>query len=440
MFLSRARRLTQQSTVRLALGLILVFLMVTAVAGALTFFFVQQEVNRMADARLTAQADLIEAAIAQDGDLPDPAVGQQYLVITDNGEIGSLPFETPDRRDGAYFYDRQGPEFRYLIRTLPSGERVVISENAERQDELLDTLLGGLFAALGGILVIGIIASLWFALRSQRRLDLISAGLGKVAQGDLNARITLPGRADDLSQLAGRINATTDRLSQSMEQMRVQSSNIAHDLRTPLARLRAGLETSLNDLALHEKPVAEDTLETALEQIDQLVATFNALLRLSRIESGAGKSAFKTVDLGDLAEHLSDTYRPVVDDCGQSLVLEITEPAQVLGDWDLLVQLLANLIQNALRYGEEGHVIKVQVHGHTVSLVDQGPGIPLDERENVLKPLYQMEKTRQNDGFGLGLSMVAATAKLHDATLSLSDGHDGRGLTVTIRFPKLTNL
>lgn len=440
MFLSRIREYARLSAVRLTLSLLFVFASVTIFAWVGTFWLVEREMNRMLDARLAAQADLVADALNSGVDLPLPGFGQSIAVVTNTGTRGTLPFSIPDRRDGTYLYDRRGPEFRYLIRTTTIGDKIIISENAERQDELLETLTGGLQVSLLGMLIAGLVAGLWLASRGQKRVDLISSGLARVAQGHLKTRISLPGRADDLSMLADRINATTERLGHSVEQMRVQSSNIAHDLRTPLARLRAGIETSVINLTEHNQPVDADVLGSALEQIDRLVGTFNALLRVARIESGAGRDAFETVDLKALAEYIAETFEPVVEDAGQHLRLDIADAAQIKGDRDLLVQLAANLIQNALRYGSAGQQITLAIHGTVVSVIDQGPGIPFSEREKVLQPLYQLEQARQNDGFGLGLSMVAAISDLHDANLSLSDGHDGRGLAVTLRFPKLTNL
>ena len=137
---------------------------------------------------------------------------------------------------------------------------------------------------------------------------------------------------------------------------------------------------------------------------------------------------------------VGETFGPVIEDAGQNLNIDITEPAQIKGDRDLLVQLMANLIQNALRYGQDGQTITVRLHGSVLSVTDQGPGIPFAEREKVFQPLYQLETTRQSEGFGLGLSLVRAISELHDADLSLSDGDSGRGLRVTVRFPKFTNL
>ena len=440
MFLNRIKGLLQQSAFRLTLGLLFVFAIVTALAGVGTYLLVEREMNRMADARLTAQAVLIGDALQDGAPLPPPAFGQQYVVITNEGTIGSLPFAIPDRKDGTYVYDRRGPEFRYLVQTGSNGAQIIISENAERQDELLETLTGGLQVSILGTLLAGALAGLWFAVRGQKRVDLISRGLSQIASGDLDTRITLPKPNDDLSLLSHRINQTTERLSYVMDQMRVQSSNIAHDLRTPLARLRAGIETSLIDLTDRDQPVDADALGAALEQIDHIIGTFNALLRLSRVESGAGKAGFEVVQLDELCDHIAETFAPVIEDAGQSLTAEISNPEQINGDKDLLTQLVANLIQNALRYGADGQRITLQVNGYVLSVVDQGPGIPFAEREKVLQPLYQLEKTRQAEGFGLGLSMVAAIAELHGATLSLSDGHDGVGLSVTLRFPQLTKM
>jgi len=275
------------------------------------------------------------------------------------------------------------------------------------------------------------------ARRAQARLNTINDGLAQVAQGQLDCPIKLDGR-DDLSLLAERINATTKRLDHAFSLMRVQSSNIAHDLRTPLARLRAQIEVNLIALTQQNRQITPDDLSAALEQIDQITATFEALLRLARIESGAGREAFASIDLKSLVEEVSEAFGPVVEDAGQTLCIEMTNPATVHGDHDMLVQLLANLIQNALQHGAQEQTILLHVHGTYLSIRDQGPSIPLKEREKVLQPLYQGEKTRQGKGSGLGLALVRAIADLHKADLALSDGPKGQGLTVSLQFPSPT--
>ncbi len=437
MFLNQFRALRRLSAVRLTLSLLLVFGAVTVIAWIGTFILVEREMDRLVDTRLEAQLAAVNAALDADEDLPQPGFGQEISVTIGGETLGFLSIPIQRQADGIYEFepeDDEAPDYRYLIQNRGDG-RIIVAEKTERQGELRGILSAGMWVSLIGTLAAGLIAGVWLAFRGQRRLDRIGAGLARVAEGDLDTVISLPGRTDDLTLLADRTNATTARLKQVVEQMRVQSSNIAHDLRTPLARLRAQIETNLLALSENGKPVSVDDLGAALEQIDTITGTFNALLRLARIEDGEGKAAFAPVDLGSLAQQVSATFGPVIEDAGQSLDLQIADDATITGDHDLLVQLVANLIQNALRYGPDGQSITLSIAGTQLSVCDQGPGIPAANRVQVLQPLFQLESARQNDGFGLGLSMVRAICKLHDADLTLADGPNGRGLAVMVEFP-----
>ena len=428
MFLSRFSSLLRLSAVRQALGFLLLFSFISIVAWGGTFLLVSREMQRNADARLSERMDAAIAALDAGQNLPELDSNETAVFVADNVQEG---FRTDDPDDGS-------DEVRYMVRATSHG-RLQLGENMELQDELRDMLAGGMQISLIATLFLTSLFGLWIARRSQERVNTISSGLARVAQGDLGARIALPGN-DDLSLLANRIDVTAARLETVMTQMRVQSSNIAHDLRTPLARLRAQLETNLLALIERDKPVKADDLQDALEQIDRITSTFEALLRLARIESGAGRDAFKTVSLESLIVEIARTYEPVVEEVGQTLVVDIQDAGSIWGDHDMLVQLLANLIQNALRHGAAEQSINIRVHGARVIVTDEGPGIPFEERENVLLPLHQGEATRQGEGFGLGLALVRAISELHDADLSLSDGPNGRGLCVTINFPRLTKL
>ncbi|MEM1289028.1 MAG: HAMP domain-containing sensor histidine kinase [Pseudomonadota bacterium] len=430
MFFDRAKAALRLSAVRHTLWLLGLFSLITIFAWGGTYWLVQREMFRTVDERLSVRMEAAKVALAQGGPLPEPLDGQT-AELTD----GRFP-------EGFKTIDSAAPrsvEFRYLVQTTPEGQ-IRLGENTERLEELRDILAGGMQLTLAGTLLITAIAGLWLARRGQARLGQINAGLAKIAQGHLDTRIALDGPEDDLSLLAKRIDGTAERLEDAMTQMRVQSSNIAHDLRTPLARLRAQLETSLLALVEKQHPVGEDELGEALEQIDHITATFEALLRLARIESGAGREAFEQVNLRSLADGLQETFGAVLEDDNSKLEVDINDPRSVDGDADMLFQLFANLIQNALRHGEGGTIVTLRVQGVTVSVSDEGPGIPFSEREKVLQPLYQRETTRQGEGFGLGLSLVRAIADLHQATFSLSDGPNGRGLTVSVRFPQLTKL
>jgi len=428
MSLSPLSAFLRLSTVRQTLWLLGVFCCISVVAWGGTYLLIQREMLRTVDARLEQRMAASIAAVRNAQPLPTPLVGETAEWFTER------------RPDGFYSRDveNRGGEFRFLVRTTEQG-RIRLGENTERQEELRDMLAGGMQWSLAATLVITCLVGVWMARRGQARLNTINTGLSAVAAGQLETRIALDGQ-DDLSLLADRINATTARLDTAMSQMRVQSSNIAHDLRTPLARLRAHLEQSLLSATETAQPVSPEVLGAALEQIDRITGTFDALLRLARIESGAGRDAFAPLSLGALAEQVAEVFGPVVEDAGQVLVLDVTAPASVPADRDLLVQLCANLIQNALRYGAEGQTITLRVHGPRLSISDEGPGIPFAERENVLQPLYQGSSTRQNEGFGLGLSLVRAIADLHGAGFTLSDGPNGRGLRVSLQFANLTEL
>ncbi|MEM8553486.1 MAG: HAMP domain-containing sensor histidine kinase [Pseudomonadota bacterium] len=421
--MNRLSALLRLSAVRHTLWLLGLFSLITLAAWGATYWLVQREMLRAVDERLITRMETAASALNAGDALPPPGDGETAVLVAPQQNDG---FETDD-------LEPDGTEMRYLLRTTPQGQ-IVLGENTERQEELRDILAAGMQLSLVATLLLTTLAGLWLARTGQQRLNTISDGLAEVAQGKLSQRITLSGQ-DDLSVLAARINATTARLEDAMTQMRVQSSNIAHDLRTPLARLRAQIEASLTAASEQDRGVNPEELTAALEQIDGITGTFEALLRLSRIESGAGRDAFKPISLRSLVETVAETFGPVVEDAGQSLTLEIAEPAFIEGDEALLIQALANLIQNALRYCADGQTIGLRVHGARLSITDEGPGIPLAEREKVLQPLYQGETTRQGEGFGLGLSMVRAISELHAARLSLSDGPGGKGLTVTLHFP-----
>ncbi|MEM9099909.1 MAG: HAMP domain-containing sensor histidine kinase [Pseudomonadota bacterium] len=423
MFLSQISVLWSLSTIRQTVGLLLIFLAIKLLAWGGTYLLIERQMYNAVDARLIERMDEAERALAEERALPPPDDGQVAELTADDWPPGFTTRES----------EGPGPEMRYLSKYTPQGQ-VLIGENTERQDELRDILSAGMQLSLFASLIAAILAGLWMARRGQARLSKINVGLAMVAQGRLDTRITLDGN-DDLSLLAQRIDATTYRLEQAMTQMQVQASNIAHDLRTPLARLRASVESSLIALVENNRAVKADDLGAALEQIDQLSATFDALLRLARIQSGTGRDAFQPVDLGELIHEVAETYRPVIEEAGQTLVLDCNHTTSCQGDPNLLAQMMGNLLQNALRHGSRGQTITLYVHGLRIILTDQGPGIPVASREKVLQPLYQSEKVRQGPGFGLGLSMVRAIAELHSATLSLSDGPRGQGLSVEIALP-----
>ena len=406
--------------------MLMAYSLISVLAWGGTYWLVQREMFRVVDVRLADRMDAASKALERG--LPLPPTGE--------GETATL---TQDRSRLGFWTDpQQGAETRYMQRVTPEGT-ILLGENTERQEELRDILAVGMQLSLLGCLMAAGGAAVLMARRAQKRLNAVTKGLAEIARGDLSRRIQIDGQ-DDLSLVAGRINATTDRLERAIADMRVQSSNIAHDLRTPLARLRAEIETALIALVEEERSVTEADLSEALKQIDRITGTFEALLRLSQIENGMSRAGFVPVSLEKLVDNIAGTFGPVIEDAGQFLKVEMRAPATVHGDSSLLVQVLANLIQNALRYGPKGQIITLRCYDRQLSVCDEGPGIPVEDRARVLQPLYQMEAARQGEGYGMGLSIVRAIVDLHRTELTFADGDHGRGLTATVRFPKPTKL
>jgi signal transduction histidine kinase len=226
-----------------------------------------------------------------------------------------------------------------------------------------------------------------------------------------------------------------DRIVGLMENLRQVSNDVAHDLRTPLSRLRQDLEEAQKrELTA---PELKRVIEGAVAEADVLLETFSALLRIAQIEAGIRRSAFRAVDLSDVLRTVAEAYLPAVEESGRALRTEIADGVQVDGDRGLLSQLLVNLVENALRHTPAGTTITLRLSrqpaGALAEVADTGTGIPADERAKVFRRFYRLERSRTTPGSGLGLSTVAAIVELHHAAIELLD--NAPGLRVVIRFP-----
>ena len=264
------------------------------------------------------------------------------------------------------------------------------------------------------------------------RIESINRTSRRIMEGELSERIRSHGSGDEFDELITNLNAMLERIESLMEDVRRVSDNVAHDLRTPLGRLRTRLER-LRDA--EGDGVSAELAEAALEEADQMLATFNALLRIARIETRQRRHAFERVNLATVGNDVADLYAPVAESRGITFRHSGIE-APVDGDADLIFQSLANLLDNAMKYTPEGGAVTLHVTSHddtvTVVVADSGPGVPSEEREAVLRRFYRLEPARSAPGSGLGLSLVAAVAELHEATLELED--NAPGLVVRLRF------
>ncbi|MEM1397905.1 MAG: ATP-binding protein, partial [Pseudomonadota bacterium] len=271
-------------------------------------------------------------------------------------------------------------------------------------------------------IALGLLIGLGFSRSLLQRVESVSKTAKAIQEGDLSRRIRVTGSNDELDHLSKNLNAMLDRIERLMIGMRDVSDNIAHDLRSPLTRIRARLDDAVNA----DIQTKEAALVATREDAERMIVTFNALLAIARIESGEGAGEAEIVDLSSLIEEMAELYEPAVQDAGFSLQTRLTEGASVRGSRALLGQALANMLDNALKYAVGGSVIRLTVAEKKNGLVllsveDDGPGIPEAERENVLKRFVRLEESRTSEGSGLGLSLVAALAHAMNAKLSLSD-------------------
>ena len=333
--------------------------------------------------------------------------------------------------------DHAGPEWhraRARHFELPRGYHLLVGRNLRDLDEMRSAVVRAV-AWGAGITVVLAVAGAWWMRRSvAARIESINRTSRRIMEGELSERIESHGSGDEFDELVANLNAMLERIETLMDDVRRVSDNVAHDLRTPLGRLRTRLE-QLRDAGGDGASAA--LAEAALAEADRMLATFNALLRIARIETGRRRHAFRRTDLAAIGNDVADLYAPLAEARGIAFRHSGIE-APVDADPDLLFQSLANLLDNAIKYTPEGGAVTLQVTSddHTVTAVvaDTGPGVPPGEREAVLRRFYRLEPARGAPGSGLGLSLVAAVARLHEAALTLGD--NAPGLVVRLRFER----
>jgi signal transduction histidine kinase len=393
--------------------------------------------TRWMDGDPASLAYAIAQRLAEDAE--DEAI---YLLADDMGRVlgGNLDrwpaeplaeggwYELPLIRSG------QATVGRVHVLASPDGGRLLIGRDVKQRlalrELVADAVLYGsglavLLAGLGGVLVRRLL---------QSRLAPMAETATAIGQGDLSHRVPLSGADDDFDRLAEMLNAMLDRIGVLMDGVREVSNAIAHDLRTPLARLRGRLEEALGS---GDPASLRAAVERSIAELDGIIGVFHALLRIAEIEAGARRSAFAAFDLALVLADAADLYGAAADERGLSLAVMLPASLPMVGDRDMLLQAVANLLDNAIKFTPSGGRVRLSAERRSgdVSVIvqDTGPGIPAGDRDRVVERFYRAEESRGTPGSGLGLALVQAVAQLHGGTLTLDDGRPG--LHAVMQFP-----
>jgi hypothetical protein len=327
---------------------------------------------------------------------------------------------------------------------LPGGFHLLVGRDLEERERLYDVVLAAGNWSVAIVVVLGLAGGLFVTRRVLTRIDAMTETSRTIMQGDLHERLPIAGTGDELDRLASNLNAMLERIEALMHGLKEVSDNIAHDLKTPLTRLRNRCEEALR--AAGSETEYREALGSTIEESEGLIRTFNALLMIARAESGQARDDMTTFDAAEIVRGIGDLYEPLADDKGLTLKVEAATPAWLHGNRELISQALANLVDNAIKYGatdnaDASHhaaeiVLKATDQGDRIrlSVADSGPGIAASDRGRVLERFVRLEQSRSEPGSGLGLSLAAAIARLHGGELTLEDNHPG--LVSIISLPR----
>jgi signal transduction histidine kinase len=338
-----------------------------------------------------------------------------------------IEFPVPGADEG----DAEIPVRAMVLSIGQTNYRLLVGREIRELEQINDRFIRALTLGLGLTMLLALGGGLALAFSAQRHVAELNRTTRQIIAGDLSQRVPIADANDEYAELARSVNTMLDQIEHLMAGLRHVGDSIAHDLRGPLTRLRTRLE-----LLSEEEHPSRQKVSECLEQADGVLATFNALLRISRVETGAYRSAFSTIDLGEIIADVADLYQATADDKLVELRRRIVDNAYVYGDRELLAQALTNLLDNALKYTTAGGHIDLEIRKNkdriVVTVGDSGPGIPTEDRERVLQRFARLDESRSMPGNGLGLALVRAIADQHDAKLVLSDNAPGLRVTLTL--------
>ncbi len=421
--------------------------------SGIVYWITGAALERQLDARIELEANTL-AAEYQESNLDElevmlrdrPEGGKRsafsYLLIgQDRSRLGGTlaldPPPTPGWSDRAFVIGpgNEKERFRVLTVSLGNGYWLSVGRDLSQIQEVEEAIVKAFAWAFVATLLLGLLGGLFVSSRFLARVDSMASAAEAIIDGDLKQRLPVQKSRDDLDFLAVTLNRMLDRIYELMESVRQVSNDIAHDLKTPLSRLRHRLEAAL--AAQRSAEDLRDAISGAIAQTDNILSTFSALLRIAHIEAGTRRSAFAPLDFASLVADVADAFAPSIQDQGSFIKTAIAPGISIFGDKELLTQLLANLLENAIRHTPAGTEIEVRLTATPtevqLAVSDNGPGVPEEYRERLFDRFYRPEESRTTPGSGLGLSLVKAVANLHGARISLVDNKPG--LSVEISFP-----
>jgi len=375
-----------------------------------------------------------------------PAGSAIYLLVNKSldpllGNLNRWPRDT-QIQDGWVDFQLEGPgadnadihPARARVFRIEGGFLLLVGSDIHDLERTKQRIIITLAWGLAITLVLGGLGGAMMSRTTVRRIESINQASREIISGDLTRRIPTRNTGDDFDVLADNLNTMLDRIGLLMEDVRRVSDNIAHDLRTPLARLRNRLEEL--HLQMSGAGTSSEGIEQAVAEADRLLNTFNALLRIARVESQHGGESFTAISMGELVRDVAELYEPLMEEKSQALAMQLPGDVQVSGDRDLLFQAIANLLDNATKYTPAGGNIRIDLarqngKGRLV-IADSGPGIPEAAHEKVFQRFFRLEQSRTTPGNGLGMSLVSAVVTLHRMSIRLEDNRPG--LRVVIEF------
>jgi len=329
------------------------------------------------------------------------------------------------------------PLLRAMIATFPGGDRLLVGKDISDLDSFTDQIKTAVISSVALIFAVAGVASILVTRRTVGRIESINATSRAIMRSGLDQRIPLRGSHDEWDRVAENLNLMLDRIETLMGEVKQVSDNVAHDLRTPLTRMRGRLEK-----AYHGRRSAEDDqslIGDTIADLDAVLRIFASITRIAQIETQQRKGAFRSVNLVDIANEVVELYDAAAEQDGTSLAVTGDPEVLVTGDRDLIFDAIANLVDNAIKHGRPGgHVVVANenIDGRpVVSIADDGPGIPAGQYEHVFKRFYRLEHSRYTPGNGLGLSLVAAVARLHGARIEMLDNAPGLRFTLWFSAP-----